>query len=423
MELTAELKTLHKNLYQNPSLFSEKVLNAIPWTKQTEIMEALRDNPRVTVRSCNGVGKDWVCAVIALWWLYTRYPSVVITTAPTNRQVEEILWGEIRAKFNSARVPLGGRCLQTKIDLEPGWYALGFSTDQQSQFQGFRSKHTLIIFSEAQGIPKLIYEAAKGCITGENSKMLLIGNPLVPSGDFYDSQKDGNWTRFKISAFDSPNFTQFGITVEDIRANTWRNKVTSPYPYPALTTPEWAYDRYLEYGEDHPFWHARVLGEFPPESEDTLIPIAWIDSAVERKIEVPASRRVLGVDVARYGNCETVVCDFSGYKATFPIIRRDRSTVDSAGDIINHLRPFQVEQFRAKDIELFIDDIGVGGGLVDILDREGYSVTGVISNARAEDEEKFFDLRSEMWWELRERFRIGTISIPKDEKLVAQLAG
>ena len=386
-------------------------------------MEALLAKPRVTVRSCNGVGKDWVCSVIALWWLYTRYPSVVITTAPTNRQVEEILWGEIRNKFNGSKVPLGGRCLQTKIDLEPGWYALGFSTDQQAQFQGYRSKHTLIIFSEAQGIPKMIYEAAKGCITGENSKMLLIGNPLVPSGDFYESQKSESWSRFKISSFDSPNFTEFGITIEDIRSGKWREKVNRPYPFPALTTPEWAYDRFLEYGEEHPFWHARVLGDFPPESEDTLIPISWIDAAVDRKIEVPASRRVLGGDIARYGNCETVVCDFDGYRATFPIIRKDRSTVDTAGDIINHLLPFQVEQFRAKDVEIFIDDIGVGGGVTDILDREGYSVTGIISNARAENEEKFFDLRSEMWWELRERFRIGTISIPKDEKLVAQLAG
>ena len=368
-------------------------------------MESVRDNLQTSVRSANGVGKDWVASDIALWWLYTRCPAIVITSAPTNRQVEEILWGEIRRKFNRAKVKLEGRCLNLKIDIEPKWYALGFSTDKEAQFQGFHGENILIIFSEAQGIPKMIYEAAKGCLTSKNSRWLLIGNPLIPTGDFYESQKLSSWNRIKISAFESPNVIE--------------NKEVIP----GLVTQQWIDARRKEYGEDHPFWYARVLGEFPPESEDTLIPIAWIDSAIERSIEVPASRRVLGVDVARYGSCETVACDFDGYRATFPIIRKDRSTVDSAGDIINHLRPFQVEQFRAKDIELFIDDIGVGGGLVDILDREGYSVTGVISNARAEDEEKFFDLRSEMWWELRERFRIGTISIPKDEKLVAQLAG
>lgn len=392
-------------LKNSPENFCEKILGETPWEKQREIMRAVRDKKFVSVRSGNGLGKDWVSAVLVLWFLFTRKNSIVITTAPTARQVEEILWGEIRKKYFKCEQLLGGRCLQSKIDVRPGWYALGFSTDDISQFQGYHADDILIIFSEAQGISKKIYEAAKSCLTSQNSRWLLIGNPLIPSGDFYDSQKSNSWHRIKISAMDSPNV----IADQEL--------------VPGLVSKSWVDDRRAEYGEDHPFWHARVLGEFPPESEDTLIPIAWIDSAIERAIAVKPSRRVLGVDVARYGSCETVVCDFDGYRATFPVIRKDRSTVDSAGDIINHLRPFQVEQFRAKDIEIFVDDIGVGGGVTDILDREGYSVTGVISNARAENEEKFFDLRSEMWWELRDRFQKGTISIPRDEKLVGQLAG
>ena len=113
-------------------------------------MESVRDNLKTSVRSANGVGKDWVASDIALWWLYTRYPAIVITSAPTNRQVEEILWGEIRRKFNRSKVKLEGRCLNLKIDIEPKWYALGFSTDKEAQFQGFHGENILIIFSEAQ---------------------------------------------------------------------------------------------------------------------------------------------------------------------------------------------------------------------------------------------------------------------------------
>src|SRR3990167_3677335 len=108
MELTDDLKNAHQILFREPGLFSRKVLGNNPWAKQLEIMTSVRDNQRTSVRSANGVGKDWDAAEIVLWWLYTRYPAVVITSAPTNRQVEEILWGEIRKKFNNSRVKLGG---------------------------------------------------------------------------------------------------------------------------------------------------------------------------------------------------------------------------------------------------------------------------------------------------------------------------
>src|SRR3990167_11212730 len=103
------LETMER-LRENPVLFSQEVLGGTPWLKQIQIMESVRDNLKTSVRSANGVGKGWVASDIALWWLYTRYPAIVITSAPTNRQVEEILWGEIRRKFNRSKVKLEGRC-------------------------------------------------------------------------------------------------------------------------------------------------------------------------------------------------------------------------------------------------------------------------------------------------------------------------
>jgi len=368
-------------------------------------MEAVRDNPKVTVKSANGVGKDWTASEIALWWLYTRSPSIVITTAPTNRQVEQVLWGEIRKKHKGAKYKLPGRCLNLKIELEPKWYAIGFSTDQESQFQGFHTPNILIIFSEAQGIPSMIWEAAKGCLTSEGSRWLLIGNPLIPSGDFYKTFTDPTWKKITISAMDSPNY------------------IAGKEVIPGVVTRQWVDDRKIEWGADHPFYQARVLGEFPMESEDTLISLTWIEQAKNRPIEVKTSRTVLGVDVARYGSCETVACEFDGYRATFPIIRKMRSLVDTSGDVMAYLTGKQVENFRAKEIEIFSDDIGVGGGLTDILNSNGFRVRGVASNAVPQDNEKFFDQRAEMYWELREKLRMGTISIPADEKLTSQLAG
>src|SRR5690349_8689124 len=80
----------------DPVGFAVEVLGGEPWERQAEILLAVRDCPRVTVRSAHGVGKTWVAACAALWFLYTRSPVTVLTTAPTHRQVKEILWREIR---------------------------------------------------------------------------------------------------------------------------------------------------------------------------------------------------------------------------------------------------------------------------------------------------------------------------------------
>jgi hypothetical protein len=80
----------------NPVRFVREVLGSELWSRQVEILEAIRDHPQVTVRSGHGVGKTFVAACAALWWLYSFRPSLVLTTAPTARQVESLLWGEIR---------------------------------------------------------------------------------------------------------------------------------------------------------------------------------------------------------------------------------------------------------------------------------------------------------------------------------------
>lgn len=366
-------------------------------------MNSVRDNPRTTVRSSNGVGKDFVASDIVLWWLYTRH-SIVITSAPTNRQVEDVLWGEIRKKWNSVKPPLRGKLLQTKLTLGDKWYATGFSTDQEAQFQGFHEENILIIFSEAQGIPQMIWDAAEGCMTSKGARMLVIGNPIGIGTTFHKTFTSPIWNKIHISAFDSPNVQAGKLLI------------------PSLVTKEWVEERRREWGEDNPLYQARVLGEFPTESDDTLIPLNWIERATNKKIELGTSKKVLGADIARYGTNETVVAEFDGYRVSLPIIRMGSNLVDSAGACMDLLRSSQVEKFRQHEVEIFADDVGVGGGFVDILQREGFKVRGVCGNAVPTEPEKFFDMRAEMAWELRERFRMDTISIPADDKLKAQLA-
>src|SRR5690606_2827685 len=106
-------------------------------------------------------GKTKVAAWIALWFLYTHLNSKVITTAPTWHQVENLLWREIHAAHANSRISLGGKVLQTQIELGKQWFALGLSTDKPERFQGFHAEDILLIVDEASGVDQQIFDAAE----------------------------------------------------------------------------------------------------------------------------------------------------------------------------------------------------------------------------------------------------------------------
>ena len=72
--------------------------------------------------------------------------------------------------------------------------------------------------------------------------------------------------------------------------------------------------------------------------------------------------------------------------------------------------------------ELYVDEVGVGAGVVDRLRELGHTVRGVNVANRARQEKVFTNLRAEGYWTLGERFRTGSISIPADNQLVGELA-
>ena len=83
----------------DPAGFARDILGSRWWDAQTEIADALTKHRRVAVKAANGVGKTYLAADLCLWFLYTHTPSVVLTTAPTWRQVETLLtdrplWGK-----------------------------------------------------------------------------------------------------------------------------------------------------------------------------------------------------------------------------------------------------------------------------------------------------------------------------------------
>jgi phage terminase large subunit len=124
-----DVRTERMSWYRSrPREFALKVLGSRWWPAQEDVGRALLKNRRVVVRSGNGAGKSYVAADLALWFLYTHSPAVVVTTAPTERQVRGVLWKVIHRRFATARKRLPGKLLMTRIDLKNGSFATGKST-------------------------------------------------------------------------------------------------------------------------------------------------------------------------------------------------------------------------------------------------------------------------------------------------------
>lgn len=373
------------------------------------ILRALVVNRRVAVRSGHGLGKTWLEARICIWFLTCFKPSKVITTAPTFKQVEKVLWTEIANAYHTSRVPLGGRLLTTEWKVSDTCYAIGIATKEgvgnrefgATSLQGFHSPNLLFLLDEAAGVAKEIFTGATSLLTGENNKMLCIGNPASPTGPFFDAFKSEIWHRMHISCLDHPNVKEGRVIV------------------PGAVTREWIAERKAEWGENSPLYRAKVLGEFPDEGADTLIPLSWIERAVNKADVSDEGTVGTGSDIARYGEDETATFGRKGGVYTFLGKLAKAKTTESTGFILNTSKDFGAEVMA-------IDDSGVGGGVTDELEEQeeqhGMTVQPVNFGESAIDKERFANMKAEIFWGLRTDFENGNISIPDDMVLINQLA-
>ena len=414
------IKALFREKLKDPEYFTRKILNKTLWAVQTEILRSVRDNPRTAVRSCHGIGKTFTAAMCILWFVYTHPKAIVLSTAPTWRQVEKLIWKEIRAAYREAVIPLGGNLLPKTPELHlihDEWYAAGLSTNEPDRFQGFHEEHILVIVDEAAGVNLEIFEAIEGILTSSGARLLLIGNPTAIGTPFYDAFTKPGYKTFHVSAYDTPNFTEYGITPEDIANDTWQAKAHT-VPYPRLITPQWVSDRFKTWGEQSAPYQVRVMGNFPQQGEDTLVPLLWIELAMERWEDAAEGADVqIGVDVAAYGSDKTVLAVRKGEKLTELHVYSQKNTRETAGLV-------QALAREHRTVKISVDEIGIGRGVVDSLEEDGYENVGVNVAEKSSDSERYHNLRAELWWNLRGLLNPekDPIALPPDDELLSELA-
>lgn len=429
-----EIVKIVRTSREHPVFFAQEILGDNLWEMQEKILKAVQ-NYDTTVASCHGGGKSFLAARVVLHAMSVLPGTQVITTAPTNRQVKKVLWKEIRMGHKSAKIPLGGKILTQEMQVDDDWFALGFATDDTDQFQGFHGKRILVVADEAAGVSEAIFDGIDGITSGANSRKLYIGNPTSRTGRFYDSHQNPHFKKFNISAFDTPNFTELGITYEDIVKGTWKekymdyvgwpekeydeeiwNKTAHRLPYPQLVTPKWVSDRLRSWGAESALFQAKVLGKFPEDEQFTVIPVYMWNKAKEKEgwPEVEDISQVkIGIDVARFGSDESVLAMIIDNKLVEIKTVRKMDTTEVAEWVdsivrknFNHLKDW-------KEVKINVDVIGVGSGVADQLrNSKGYeNVRDLKVSEKAKKPNKFMNKRAEMYWNTREGLNDGRLKI------------
>jgi len=158
-------------------------------------------------------------------------------------------------------------------------------------------------------------------------------------------------------------------------------------------------------------WDAMEGGNF-------LFPYAQIRAAVNRELEVTDSdTKWAGIDIAREGDDNCVFTLRQGGKVIYTDSWGKTDLMESTGIILQKIERFNIDP---KNVNL--DAVALGAGIYDRLREQKVYVNGIIAGGEPMDKEHYVNSRAEMYDNLRKRFEAGTISIPDDQDLIAQLS-
>lgn len=387
---------------------------------QQEILTELVTAGRVAARGPHGLGKTTLSALAVLWLACTRDALgtdwKVITTAGSWRQLTLYLWPEIGKWARRLRWDVLGRgpfserteLLALNLQLRHG-AASAAASDNAALMEGAHADAILYVFDEAKSIPAATFDAAEGALSGatggREAFALALSTPGEPAGRFYDIHAR------------KPGLTDWSVRHVTLAEAVAAGRISSA----------WAAQRALQWGEASALYANRVLGEFHADDEAGVIPLAWVESAVERWREWDAAGRpeqqgprVVGVDVARSGVDKTVLAVRQGDVLEALHYYSHADTMATVG---------RVRALGAARWLAVVDVIGVGAGVVDRLREQGAPVQAFHASEGSKNRDKsgelgFLNVRSAGWWRVRELLdpaSDSTLALPPDDLLVGDL--
>lgn len=442
------------------------------WSLQAAILDSLAAHRFTAVHSCHDSGKTLSAAIAGTWWIdsHSLGTAFLVTTAPTQMQVSSLLWREMIKIHEKAG--LKGRINRAGY---PRWYVgtreVGYgrkpSEHESSTFQGLHETFPLVVIDEAGGISKKLYDDVDTLVTNANGKVLAIGNPDDPSSHFAEvCSPNSDWNVIHIDGLRTPNVNAANLAKFPLTAALMRAEGIPPSTEyvthvlrDALLGVEWIEERlrrwcglrptqeenfnseqeWLEFVQrraaNSPIFQAKVRGVFAPAAQaNKVVPLGWVELAQARwqdwdaagRPEIPG-RRLIGVDVARFGEDETILAPRQGHMSHELRSLAQADTMETANNVAGMMH---VAQSLA-----IVDDIGIGAGVIDRLremkadgliqgESEPFTASKNSGRLDASGEFKFYNDRSAAWWRMRELLdpsRGSKIGLPPDDDLKVEL--
>ena len=373
-----------------PSLTDQQIL----------IANSLIEHKNLCVSAGGGLGKSAVAALLTIWFLTCHPHAKVVTTAPSGKQLTDILWGEInlwlkRYRYNDMLIPLTGR-LVVKGFRE--WFAVARTVpkdnkDLNDTLAGFHAPHLLIIVDEASGVPDPVFTALDGAMTDKNAMILLISNPVSTSGYYYDTINDPegkgkNWKVLYLDARESP-----------LVDSTYEERIAS------------------RYGRDSAMYRAKVMGQPIQQTDAFVVTPEEFDKVVRENREVQYGRIVMAVDVAGSGEDMSIICHRSGNS----IIKWDEYPLNDTTFLANEVERLAA-QYSGREVVAVVDALGLGAGVYDILRaNRKVNVIAFIGSERATHETMYDRRRDEGYHLLHKQFKELHFPVPPPERLKKEL--
>jgi len=137
----------------------------------------------------------------------------------------------------------------------------------------------------------------------------------------------------------------------------------------------------------------------------------------EKNLNQEKEQLYCGVDIGREGDDSSVVTIRQGGKVIYTDSWAKTDLMETSGIILQ-----KIERFNLDPKNVNLDSVGIGSGVYDRLREQKVYVNGIIAGGEPQDKEHYVNIRAEMYDNLRKRFEAGTISIPDDQDLIAQLS-
>ena len=413
-------------------------------TEQIEILKSVCDRKKTNVQSSHGTGKTWLSAVLVIYWVFAMR-GLCVTTAPTRRQVNKLLWSEIRKMYGQNSEKLGGESGVTFLEFDESAMAYGFTarSNDSNGFQGVHHARLLLIEDEACGISSEIDQGAESCLTGSANRLLRIGNPIADGTPFALACKRNHiripaWSHSNVAwayELDPDGIHRIKSELRDdlldenglIRdRDQWGQGAIEAFrehlerchaiEIPGAISIEWIEDARKTYGEGSAFWESRIEARFPLDSGQSIIPRrffllarAKFDDLGLDKWKKRLSRFPMryGVDVGDGGDAHAL----SRWQGSVLWMVRSHPTYGDEMDTSRAAGITIAEMNKKGKGAIAVDKIGVGAGVLSSLKESGLNAHGIRWGDSAKDSDRFANLKAEQFWLLREAMENRQVAI------------